>query len=216
MSVNLVTVTPNAEKHIAYCARVSSANQDNPKIEHLIKYCIDHKHWSVFESSYMTLEIITSILVSRQILRHRSFTFQEFSQRYSSVNNFNYDDWPNIELRKQDTKNRQNSIELEVDNSVEQHYIIDLYKRIESLRNNSIKLYNELLDYGIAKECARAILPLSCPTKLEMTGNIRQWIHYIELRTEKGTQKEHRIVAEECKKVFIKQFPKITKALGWK
>ena len=194
---------------MAYVARVSNPNRtlEMPSAK-LLRYCLEHKHWSVFESAYMTVFIETSIMVSRQILRHRSFTFQEFSQRYSPVDlkrNF-----PEVRLRRQDTKNRQNSID---DLSFETKY--DYGRRIDTLFNETYDLYNDMLNDGVAKECARAILPLVSPTTLHMTGNCRQWIHYIQLRTENGTQLEHKEVAEGCKGVFVGAFPAVSEALRW-
>lgn len=209
MSVSLISVTPDAESHMAYCARVSNPqNQKNEKIQKLLKYCIDNKHWSVFESSYMTLSICTTVMVSRQIIRHRSFTFQEFSQRYSDVSIF--DNFPEVSLRRQDLKNKQNSIDdlNESKNSYYQERIKNLFMVISSL-------YRDMLDDGVAKECARAILPMATPTMLYMTGNCRQWIHYIQLRCSNGTQLEHRKIAEECKTEFIRAFPTVADSLNW-
>ena len=208
--VEFVSLTPSAEELIAYTARVSNpTNQNNEKITNLISYCIDHKHWSIFEIAYMSLQIDTSVAISKQLLRHRSFTFQEFSQRYADVKKLNIN-LPIPHLRLQDTKNRQNSID-----AVDKDLLDKLQKKIEIHNKNSIKLYDELLQNNIAKECARMILPMSTSTRLYMTGNVRSWIHYIQLRTGIETQKEHRDIAWEIKYIFIEKLPIISKALGW-
>src|SRR5210317_520560 len=181
MNVKLISVTPDAEKTMAYVARVSNPNnQENPNYAKLLGYCIKHNHWSVFEQAFMTLEIETTIGLAAQILRHRSFTYQEFSQRYADSSLLG-DTVPMFDLRHQDTKNRQNSI----------------------------------LDMGIAKESARFVLPLATPTRLYMSGSCRSWIHYIQLRSANGTQKEHMDIAEACKKIFSEQFPTVAEALEW-
>tara|TARA_Y100000401_G_scaffold8878_1_gene6063 strand:- start:3640 stop:4260 length:621 start_codon:yes stop_codon:yes gene_type:complete len=206
----LISVTPDAEKHIAYCARVSNPqNQENEKFSGLLKYCIKHQHWSIFEQAFMTLELNTSRGIAAQVLRHRSFTYQEFSQRYADVN------WldsgiPIPELRRQDEKNRQNSID-----DIDPEQIKFLNQRIEKYFNEGMDLYNELLREGIAKECARFVLPLAVPTRLYMTGSIRSWIHYIDLRSANGTQKEHMDIANDAKRIFKEQFPSIAEALEW-
>ena len=207
--VKLVSVTPDAEKTMAYIARVSNPNnQDNEKYAGLLKYCIKHNHWSVFEQSSMTLEIETTRGLGAQILRHRSFTFQEFSQRYADSKLLGKIDLP--ELRRQDDKNRQNSIDdLDVD-AVEK-----LNKQMETLFSSAFSLYNQMLEVGVAKECARMVLPLCTPTRIYMTGSCRSWIHYINLRSAHGTQKEHMIIAEKCRSVFTEQFPAVSEALGW-
>lgn len=211
MNVKLMSVTPDAEKHIAYCARVSNPkNQDNENISKLLKYCIDHQHWSIFEMSFMTLEINTTRGLAAQILRHRSFTFQEFSQRYADATLLG-EEIPLFDLRKQDTKNRQNSID-NVDDYEKKYW----YARISDHFRNAKLLYEQMIRDGIAKECARFVLPLATPTRLYMSGSIRSWIHYIELRSSHGTQKEHMDIANECKSIFIEQFPIIGEALGWK
>jgi len=207
--VCLVSVTPDAEKTIGYIARVSNpANQDNPKVAGLLKYCIKHGHWSVFEQATMTLEITTTRGLAAQILRHRSFCFQEFSQRYADSSALGDIKLP--ELRRQDTKNRQNSID-DIDPFLKQKYEILMQQHFEQ----GMKLYQDMLDDNIAKECARFVLPLAVGTKLYMTGNLRSWIHYINLRTANGTQKEHMEIAELCKQHFICQFPIVSEALGW-
>ena len=208
--VKLVSVTPDAEKHMAYCARVSNPNnQDNDKFSGLLKYCIKHQHWSIFEQATMTLEINTTRGIAAQILRHRSFTYQEFSQRYAD-SSLLADDIPLPELRRQDTKNRQNSID-DIDPFTRQRYEILMQKHFREAMN----LYQEMLDEGIAKECARFVLPLATPTRLYMTGSVRSWIHYINLRSANGTQKEHMDIADACKCIFICQFPAVSEAMDW-
>ena len=210
MNVKLVSITPDAEKTMAYIARVSNpSNQDNEKYAGLLKYCIKHNHWSVFEQSTMTLEIETTRAIAAQILRHRSFTFQEFSQRYASSNDLGDIDLP--ELRRQDTKNRQNSTD-DLDPE-----IVDKFERqMITLFSSAKSLYTQMLDVGVAKECARMVLPLCTPTRIYMTGSCRSWIHYINLRSAHGTQKEHMVIAEACREVFIEQFPSVSEALEWK
>ena len=207
--VCLVSVTPDAEKTIGYVARVSNPNnQDNPKVDKLLAYCIKHGHWSIFEQAHMTLEINTTRGIAAQILRHRSFTFQEFSQRYADTNLLDAPVVP--ELRRQDTKNRQNSIDDIAE--TEKAY---LQGRISQYFKEGMDLYNDLLSKGIAKECARFVLPLATPTRIYMTGSARSWMHYIQLRTANGTQKEHMDIAKLCRDHFICNFPTISKALGW-
>ena len=208
--VCLVSVTPDAEKTIGYIARVSNpANQENPKVSGLLKYCIKHGHWSVFEQAMMTLEIHTTRAISPQILRHRSFTFQEFSQRYADSSLLS-ETIPLPELRSQDDKNRQNSID-NVDPWKKQKYVILMQNHFKQ----GMELYQQMLEDGIAKECSRFVLPLATPTRIYMSGSCRSWIHYINLRTANGTQKEHMDLAEGCKKVFIEQFPTCAEALEW-
>ena len=207
--VKLVTVTPKAEETIGYIARVSNPkNQDNPNVSGLLGYCIKHQHWSVFEQAHMTLEIETSRGLAAQILRHRSFTFQEFSQRYANTNFLG--EIPIPDLRRQDEKNRQNSID-----DVPQKQVEFLQKEIQAYFAEGLDLYNELIREGIAKECARFVLPLATPTRLYMTGTLRSWIHYIDLRSGHGTQKEHMEIAEKCRDIFKEQFPIISEALEW-
>jgi thymidylate synthase (FAD) len=209
MTVKLVSVTPDAEQLMAYIARVSNpSNQDNEKYAGLLKYCIKHNHWSVFEQSTMTLEIETTRAIAAQILRHRSFTFQEFSQRYASSNDLGDIDLP--ELRRQDTKNRQNSID-----DLDPEMVDKLNRQMITLFSSAKSLYTQMLDAGVAKECARMVLPLCTPTRIYMTGSCRSWIHYINLRSAHGTQKEHMIIAEACRKVFTEQFPAVSEALEW-
>lgn len=209
--VKLVSISPDAEKLMSYCARVSNpSNQDNDNYARLLKYCIDHQHWSIFEQAFMTVQIDTSRGIAAQILRHRSFTFQEFSQRYADTTLL-AEDIPVFELRRQDNKNRQNSID-------------DISDEIRSKWNTKIRehfakskaLYDDMLKDGIAKECARFILPLATPTRLYMSGTVRSWIHYIDLRSAHGTQKEHMHIANECKNIFVSQLPIVSEALGWK
>jgi thymidylate synthase (FAD) len=210
MTVKLISITPDAETTMAYIARVSNPNnQDNPNYAGLLKYCIKHNHWSVFEQSSMTLEIETTRGIAAQILRHRSFTFQEFSQRYADTNLI-AEDIPLPELRRQDTKNRQNSTD-----DLPADLKIELYSKIQDHFDAAQNLYKELLEADVAKECARFVLPLAVPTKIYMTGSCRSWIHYINLRSAHGTQKEHMVIAEECKKVFSEQFPAVSEALEW-
>ena len=208
--VCLVSVTPDAEKTIGYIARVSNPkNQENPKVEKLLGYCIEHGHWSVFEQAHMTLEINTTRGLAAQILRHRSFTFQEFSQRYANTELLATTIEP-PELRRQDKKNRQNSID-----DLDEKQTVFLQKKISRYFAEGVDLYDELIREGIAKECARFVLPLATPTRLYMTGSARSWMHYINLRTGHGTQKEHMQIAELCQRHFICNFPIISKALGW-
>ena len=210
MNVSLVSVSPDAEKHMAYCARVSNPNnQDNENYAGLLRYCIKHQHWSIFEQAFMTLEINTTRGLAAQILRHRSFTFQEFSQRYADTNLLDTN-IPLPELRSQDTKNRQNSID---DIPEEQSKM--LLGRIQNYFNEGLDLYNELLREGIAKECARFVLPLATPTRIYMSGSVRSWVHYIDLRSGHGTQKEHMDIANACKSIFTEQFPTVSEALQW-
>ena len=209
MTVKLVSVTPDAEQLMAYIARVSNpSNQDNEKYAGLLKYCIKHNHWSVFEQSSMTLEIETTRAIAAQILRHRSFTYQEFSQRYADSNLLGEVELP--ELRRQDTKNRQNSID-----DLDPEVVEKLNKQMNTLFSSAFSLYNQMLEKGVAKECARFVLPLATPTKIYMSGSARSWIHYINLRSGHGTQKEHMDIANECKSIFVEQFPSVAEAMEW-
>jgi thymidylate synthase (FAD) len=209
MTVKLVSITPDAEKTMGYIARVSNpSNQDNEKYSGLLKYCIKHNHWSVFEQSSMTLEIETTRAIAAQILRHRSFTFQEFSQRYAASTALGDIDLP--ELRKQDLKNRQNSTD-----DLDPEMVEKFEKQMITLFSSSKALYEQMLSQGVAKECARMVLPLCTPTRIYMTGSCRSWIHYINLRSAHGTQKEHMVIAEACRKVFTEQFPSVSEALEW-
>ena len=211
MNVQLVTVTPDAEKTMGYVARVSNpANQENPNVAGLLKYCAKHQHWSVFEQAFMTLEISTTRAIAQQILRHRSFTYQEFSQRYADSTLLGFDKIPLPELRRQDTKNRQNSID-----DLDPFEVQNLELQMQTLFDSSLALYEQMLKRGVAKECARNVLPLCVPTKMYMSGSVRSWIHYINLRSANGTQKEHMDVANACKDIFIEQFPIVSEALEW-
>ena len=210
MNVKLVTVTPKAEETMGYVARVSNPkNQDNPKVAGLLGYCIKHGHWSVFEQAHLTVEIETTRGLAAQILRHRSFTYQEFSQRYADSSMLSKV-IPLPELRRQDDKNRQNSID-DLDPFVVQDFELKMQRHFV----DGMKLYKDMLDAGVAKECARFVLPLATPTKLYMTGSVRSWIHYINLRSAHGTQKEHMEIAENCRTIFNEQFPIVAEALGW-
>lgn len=208
-SVKLIWITPDAEQQLAYIARVSNpSNQDNPDASRLLKYCVSHGHWSVFEMANVCMEINTTRAISPQILRHRSFTFQEFSQRYASVDSIGQINLP--ALRRQDTKNRQNSID-DLDPST-----VDLLNsKIQLHCHQAQDLYQQLLDQGVAKECARAILPLNTPTRLYMNGTVRSWIHYVNLRTGNGTQQEHKEIALMAKDILKAQLPSVSTALGW-
>ena len=210
MTVQLISITPDAEKMMAYVARVSNpSNQNNEKYSGLLKYCIKHNHWSVFEQSYMTLEIETTRAIAAQILRHRSFTYQEFSQRYADSSLLG-EKIKLPELRRQDTKNRQNSID-----DLDPFVIQNLELQMQTLFDSSMALYQQMLERGVAKECARNVLPLCVGTKIYMTGSCRSWIHYINLRSANGTQKEHMDIALACKEVFKEQFPSVSEALEW-
>ena len=209
MKVQLITLTPDAEKNMAFVARVSNPNnQGNENFSGLLKYCIKHQHWSVFEQAHMTLEIETTRAIAAQILRHRSFTFQEFSQRYAQSNELGEIDLP--ELRRQDNKNRQNSID-----DLDKDVVDKLNRQMITLFSSAQSLYNQMVESGVAKECARMVLPLCTPTRIYMTGSVRSWIHYIDLRSAHGTQKEHMEIAESCKDIFKEQFPVVSEALEW-
>ena len=208
--IKLVSVTPDAEKHMAYVARVSNpSNQGNDKFAGLLKYCIQHGHWSVFEQAFMTVEINTTRGLAAQILRHRSFTFQEFSQRYADTNLLD-SVIPVPDLRSQDLKNRQNS-----NDDIPQEKKEEYQALIARHFSEAMDLYNALLQEGVAKECARFVLPLATPTRIYMTGSVRSWVHYIDLRSAHGTQKEHMDVVAEIRKIFAAQFPTVAEALDW-
>ena len=210
MTVKLISVTPDAEKTMAFIARVSNpSNQNSENYSKLLAYCIKHNHWSVFEQSSMTLEIETNRGIAAQILRHRSFTFQEFSQRYADTNLIT-ENIPIPDLRKQDTKNRQNST-----NDLGDYVKLKFQTEIAELFTHSNNLYKRMLEAGVAKECARFVLPLATPTRIYMTGSCRSWVHYINLRSANGTQKEHMDIALACKEVFKEQFPSVSEALEW-
>ena len=209
-NIKLISMTPDAEKTMGYVARVSNpSNQENPKVAGLLSYCIKNGHWSVFEQAHMTLEINTTRGIAAQILRHRSFTYQEFSQRYADSSVLS-EEIPLPELRRQDTKNRQNSID-----DIEEDVKLEFQKKIQMHFEQGMSLYKDMLEQGIAKECARFVLPLATPTKIYMTGSVRSWIHYINLRAGNGTQKEHMDIAENCKLIFCEAFPIVSEALGW-
>ena len=206
MAIKLVSITPNAEETIAFCARVSSPQQDNPNISGLLKYMIREGHWSPFEMANMVIEIGTSRAIAQQILRHRSFSFQEFSQRYAEAEEIVL-----YEARRQDEKNRQNSIDDLPDE--DKIWFAESQKIVGDF---AYSYYLAALDKGIAKESARFLLPLSTGTRLYMNGTIRSWIHYIQLRSpEHGTQKEHSEIVAKIKEIFIEQLPVISEALGW-
>ena len=209
MKVSFVNITADPEQTMAYIARVSNpSNQNNENYAGLLRYCIKHQHWSVFEQSSMTLEIETTRGLAAQVLRHRSFTFQEFSQRYADSNLLGKIDLP--DLRRQDTKNRQNSID-----NLDPKIVEKLNKQMTTLFESSLALYNQMLELGVAKECARFVLPLATPTRLYMTGSCRSWIHYIQLRSAHGTQKEHMDIANACKGLFVQYYPTVAEALEW-
>ena len=208
--VKLISVTPDAEKHMAYCARVSNPNnQENEKFSGLLKYCVKHQHWSIFEQAFMTLEINTSRGIAAQILRHRSFTYQEFSQRYADSSLLG-ETIPLPKLRRQDEKNRQNSID-----DLDPFEVQVLERQMQTLFDSAMALYQQMLKRGVAKECARFVLPLATPTKIYMTGSVRSWIHYIDLRSANGTQQEHMDIALAAKEVFKEQFPAVAEAMEW-
>ena len=208
MSVKLVWVTPDAEHLISDMARVSNpSNQGNYETaDKLIRYLIKHRHWSPFEMASMCLEINTNRGIAAQILRHRSFSFQEFSQRYADVGTLTDIEVP--ELRRQDTKNRQNSTD-----DLDPEILEELNAEASVLIEQSKKLYNKMLDKGVAKECARFFLPIATPSRLYMTGTVRSWLHYIDLRSANGTQKEHMDIALECKKILEQELPNVCQAM---
>lgn len=208
MTVRLIAITPDAEKTMGYVARVSNPkNQDNPEVAKLLSYCIRNSHWSVFEHAFMTLEIQTSRTIARQILRHRGFTFSEFSQRYSEVTEGKV----TVEARAPDSKNRQASHDTLPAETKE--WFEELQQIVAEVSHN---IYKEAIAKGIALECARALLPEGLtPSKLYVSGSIRNWIHFIELRSGNGTQLETQQIAEQCKAVFCEQLPTVAKALDW-
>ena len=210
MTVKLISVTPDAEKLMSYCARVSNpSGQNRDDYAKLLAYCIKHQHWSIFEQAFMTLEINTTRGLAAQILRHRSFTFQEFSQRYADTTLL-AEEIPVFEIRRQDTKNRQNSID-DISDEIRVKWNVKIREHFAKAK----AIYDGMIADGIAKECARFVLPLATPTRLYMSGSIRSFIHWIQLRSSNGTQKEHMIIANESKKIFCEQFPIISEALGW-
>lgn len=207
--VKLISITPDAEKLISYCARVSNpSNQDNDNYAKLLVYCIKHKHWSIFEMASMNVEINTTRGLAAQILRHRSFNFQEFSQRYADTTLL-AEEVPIFELRRQDNKNRQNSVD-DISDEIKFKWNVKIREHFAKAK----AIYDGMISDGVAKECARFVLPLATPTRLYMNGSIRSWITYIALREKNGTQKEHMEIAKECKKIFCEQFPAIGEALG--
>jgi thymidylate synthase (FAD) len=211
MTVKLISVTPDAEKLMAYCARVSNpSGQDRDDYAKLLGYCIKNQHWSIFEQAFLTLEINTTRGIAAQILRHRSFTFQEFSQRYADATLL-AEDIPTFELRRQDNKNRQNSID-DISDEIKVKWNTKIREHFAKAKS----IYDGMIEDGIAKECARFVLPLATPTRLYMSGSVRSFIHWIQLRTGHGTQKEHMIIANEAKEIFAEQFPTVSEALGWK
>jgi len=204
-AVSLVSITPDAQHLIAYCARVSNpSNQQNLDTEEkLLRYLIKHNHWSPFEMAHMVVEINTTRAIAAQILRHRSFSFQEFSQRYADVNSIGSPMIPM--LRRQDTKNRQNSID-DLDTKKKEVY----YRRIGHLFAEVDDLYREMVSSGVAKECARAILPMASPSRLYMAGSIRSFIHYCQVRCDVSTQLEHRVIAEQVRQILHQQIPALS------
>ena len=205
MKVSLISTTPKAEENIVYIARVSSKREDKKsKPEGLLNYLIKHKHWSPFEHSHMSVEIETSKAIGIQLIRHRSFTFQEFSQRYQDVTLLG-DMFEDIEFRKQCEDNRQSSTEIyEGSNAEAKRILLDIKS-----------LYQGLLEDGAARETARMILTLCTKTKIHMTGSIRSWVHFLELRDDKNAQKEIQLIAKEIKRIFVEEFPIISKALKY-
>jgi thymidylate synthase (FAD) len=209
-NVKLISITPDVEKLMAYCAKVSNPNgQDSDNYAKLLKYCIAHEHWSIFEQGFMTVEINTTRGIAAQILRHRSFTFQEFSQRYADTTLLS-EDIPLFELRRQDNKNRQNSID-DISNETKVKWNTQIREHFAK----SKAIYDGMIADGIAKECARFVLPLAVPTRLYMSGTIRSFIHYINLRSSHGTQKEHMDIANSVKDIFVQQLPVLSQALEW-
>ncbi len=206
--VKLISITPDAEQLIAYCARVSNPkNQDNPDNEKLIRYLIKHQHWSPLEMAHVVMSIETTRAIGAQILRHRSFSFQEFSQRYADVSSIEFAKPP--VLRRQDTKNRQNSID-DLDDVTTAGFSI----RTKYLFDSSQRLYKEMLAAGVAKECARDVLPLATPSRLFMAGSVRSWVHYVQLRCGNGTQKEHQDIAMMCREELVKALPVVMSAVS--
>ena len=205
MKVSLISVTPKAEENIVYIARVSSKREDKiSKPEGLLNYLIKHKHWSPFEHSHLSVEIETSKAIGIQLIRHRSFTFQEFSQRYQDVRKLD-EMFEQVELRKQCDNNRQSSTQI----------MNEFDGEVKKVLLESKRVYKELLDNGVARETARMILPLCTKTKIHMTGSIRSWVHFLELRDDDHAQKEIQLIAKEIKRIFMEQFPIISKALKY-
>ena len=203
----LIWVTPDAEQLIGKIARVSNPkNEDNPNVEGLLKYLIKHKHWSPFEMASMCVEIHTTRAISAQILRHRSFSFQEFSQRYAIPT----DTFATVipELRRQDVKNRQNSID-DIPTETQEYY----QQRIDDHFRQGVALYESMLHSDIAKECARSVLPLNTVTRIYMSGTIRSWLHYIDLRGDNGTQAEHMAIARSVGNILADELPTVARAM---
>ena len=206
-SAKLVWITPNAEALIGKIARVSNpSNEENPEVEKLIRYLIKHKHWSPFEMASMCVQIDTTRAISPRLLRHRSFTFQEFSQRYAIPTDTFATVLP--ELRRQDYNNRQNSID-DLEDETQEYY----QQRIDDHFRESVRLYESLLHSGVAKECARSVLPINTVTKLYMSGTIRSWLHYVALRGDNGTQKEHMSIARSVGEILDTELPQISRAM---
>tara|TARA_B100000085_G_scaffold284024_1_gene316033 strand:- start:973 stop:1596 length:624 start_codon:yes stop_codon:yes gene_type:complete len=203
-TAQMVWITPDAEKLIGKIARVSNpANEDNPNVEGLLRYLIKHKHWSPFEMASMCVEIKTTRAISPQILRHRSFSFQEFSQRYAVATMYDIPD-----LRRQDLKNRQNSID-----DLPEERVEFLQTKIDDHFRQGLDLYNQLLDSNVAKECARGVLPMNTRTRLYMSGTIRSWLHYTDLRCANGTQIEHKEIADQIRLILECEMPIIARAM---
>lgn len=214
MNVQLINITPSAEQHIVEVARVSSKRQDKKQdYAGLLRYLINHKHWSPFEHAYATFEIHTSKAIGIQLIRHRSFTFQEFSQRYQDVSLINEDIFEPIELRKQATNNRQSSTDLFVDKVKVEGGYMDINEMVENHLANAKRLYHLMLSEGVARETARMVLPLATKTKIHMTGSVRSWIHFLQLRDDEHAQKEIREIAKEVRSYLNQALPIITKAL---
>ena len=212
MKVTLLNVTPNAEDHIVEVARVSSSRKNKKdKPEGLLRYLVQHKHWSPFEHGHATFEIETSKAIGIQLIRHRSFSFQEFSQRYQDVNHLG-DIFEPIELRSQCEDNRQSSVEI-INPNIQMESISPASETIEAFLGKAHSLYNKLLEAGVARETARMVLPLATTTKIHMTGSIRSWIHFLELRDDEHAQKEIQLIAKEIKKQLKKELPVISEAL---
>lgn len=207
MPARLIWITPDAERLMGYCARVSNpANQENPNVAGLLRHCIKNGHWSVFEMADICIEVQTTRGISAQIIRHRSMHFQEFSQRYSPVQEI-----ARVQPRRQDLKNRQSSHD-----DLGQETVEWFMKAQDEHFAHAKRLYDEALEKGIAKESARFLLPMASSTTIYMKGTVRDWVHYIALRTDPGTQKEHRDLALACKDIFIEQLPVVSEALGWR
>ena len=207
MSCRLIWITPEAERLMGYCARVSNPeNQENPEVSKLLRFCVRNGHWSVFEMADLCIEIKTTRAISAQIIRHRSFHFQEFSQRYAPIA-----DIERVHPRRQDPKNRQSSHDDLPDETVA------WFERAQEEHFTEARaLYDQALAKGIAKESARFLLPLASGTTIYMKGTVRDWIHYINLRSDPGTQGEHRQIALECKEIFSDHLPAVAQALGWR